>query len=271
MLLGQFKSFLINYNWRQSFDCIFSMPFFIRKRGRTVVNQKSKVRGRNKALPDASRKPKLSKAEDVELSDEGSDEEIPSDEENVGRSSDSDSELERETAQEKRLRIAKEYLSQVEAEIDEAADSEDDTDGLLSRHLQHDARKLKGKHFVPVAEHILEPKPEDITLLKGHQLSLTCVVISPDNLFIYTGSKDCSVIKWDVQTQKKVHTAHGGRKSTVLIHKGHTTHILSMAISSSGKFLVTGDQAAQIIVWNPQSMEILRTFSGHKAAVTLIA
>ena len=39
-----------------------------------------------------------------------------SDDEFVGKSSDSDSELERETAQEKRLRIAKEYLNQVEAE-----------------------------------------------------------------------------------------------------------------------------------------------------------
>ena len=41
---------------------------------------------------------------------------IASDDEVVGRSSSSDSELENETPQEKRLRLAKQYLSQVEAE-----------------------------------------------------------------------------------------------------------------------------------------------------------
>ncbi|XP_067936609.1 U3 small nucleolar RNA-interacting protein 2-like isoform X2 [Watersipora subatra] len=246
------------------------MPFFIKKGGKRTVNQKSKVRGRSKAVPSSRNKKNLSKKDNEELS-EGSDEELPSDDEFVGKSSDSDSELERETPQEKRLRLAKEYLNQVEEEIDEAADSEDDADGLMAQRLKHDASKLKGKHFTHIADDILSPESDDIVILRGHQLSLTCLVISPDNKYIYTGSKDCSIIKWNVELKKKVITIHGGRKGTESSHKGHTSHVLSMAISTTNKYLVSGDQTALILVWNPESMDLLHTFKGHKGPVTGLA
>ena len=40
-----------------------------------------------------------------------------------------------------------------------------------------------------------QPSVDDIIRFRGHQLSVTCVVISTDNQFIYSGSKDCSIIK----------------------------------------------------------------------------
>lgn len=142
---------------------------------------------------------------------------------------------------------------------------------------------------------MLEPQPSDIIVLRGHQLALTCLVISPDNKHIYTGSKDCSIIKckylhstvqddlcrnirlnhdasdWigDVESRKKVKTVPGGRKETEGVHNGHTSHILSMAISNSGKYLVTGDQTANVLVWNPESLELIHRFKGHKGAVTV--
>lgn len=40
-----------------------------------------------------------------------------------------------------------------------------------------------------------EPSSEDIRFSRGHQLPLTCIVISPDCKHLYTASKDCSIIK----------------------------------------------------------------------------
>lgn len=42
----------------------------------------------------------------------------------------------------------------------------------------------------------------------------------------------------DVESGKKLHTIPGGRKGTEDRHVGHTAHILCMAISSDGKYLV---------------------------------
>lgn len=42
---------------------------------------------------------------------------------------------------------------------------------------------------------ILAPDPAEIRLLRGHKLSVTCLVITPDETHIFSASKDCSIIK----------------------------------------------------------------------------
>lgn len=39
------------------------------------------------------------------------------------------------------------------------------------------------------------PDPARIRVLRGHQLPVTCLVISPDDRFIFSSSKDGSLIK----------------------------------------------------------------------------
>ena len=48
-------------------------------------------------------------------------------------------------------------------------------------------------------------------------------------------------LKGSLETGLKVKTVKGGRKGTEDVHIGHTDHILCMAISSDGKFLVSID------------------------------
>lgn len=48
----------------------------------------------------------------------------------------------------------------------------------------------------------------------------------------------------DVESGKKIHTIPGGRKGTEDRHVGHTAHILCMAISSDGKYLVSSSSSA---------------------------
>ncbi len=88
---------------------------------------------------------------------------------------------------------------------------------------------------------------------RGHQQSVTCVCISNDNKYAFTGSKDCSIIKckhfsWRFNreitfelgcliTGKKLHLIRRIAKTEQSI-VGHFDHILAITISTDGQFLV---------------------------------
>lgn len=46
--------------------------------------------------------------------------------------------------------------------------------------------------------------PTAVRHMRGHKLSPTCVVLSPDDTTAFSGSKDNSIIRWDVETGKRV-------------------------------------------------------------------
>lgn len=48
-------------------------------------------------------------------------------------------------------------------------------------------------------------------------------------------------ISGDVESGKKLHVIHGKKKGKEDKHGGHTKYILSMAVSSDGKYLVRQD------------------------------
>lgn len=83
----------------------------------------------------------------------------------------------------------------------------------------------QGKLFYSIAEDFArcdisgkEQKPEDRPeeeeapvaddqfdryFMKGHKKAITCLEWMPDNKSLITGSKDCSLIRWDIETQTK--------------------------------------------------------------------
>uniref|UniRef100_A0A8C3AAM7 U3 small nucleolar RNA-interacting protein 2 n=1 Tax=Cyclopterus lumpus TaxID=8103 RepID=A0A8C3AAM7_CYCLU len=126
----------------------------------------------------------------------------------------------------------------------------------------------KGKLQRLIAKDLMPPDASEIRVLRGHKLPITCLVISSDDKYIYSAAKDCSIIKWDVESGKKLHTIPGGRKGTEDRHVGHTTHILCMAISSDGKYLATGDVNKLIMIWEAETCKHLYKFTGHKGPVS---
>ncbi|XP_078059209.1 U3 small nucleolar RNA-interacting protein 2 isoform X2 [Mustelus asterias] len=194
-------------------------------------------------------------------------EEISSDSEteSVGHNKKDAEELEiEETAQEKKLRLAKLYLEQLRREEEKAEEEQFESD-LIGGRLQEEVLEQKGKLKRLLAKDYVSPDISEIRLLRGHQLPVTCLVVSPDDKYIFSASKDCSIIKWDVSCGKKLHTIHRGHKGTGDRHLGH---IFSMAISSDGKYLATGDRNKLILIWNPATCQHLYTFKGHKDAVS---
>ncbi|XP_068107672.1 U3 small nucleolar RNA-interacting protein 2 [Hyperolius riggenbachi] len=171
-----------------------------------------------------------------------------------------------ETAQEKKLRLAKEYLQQLQAQEEERQD--DESQDVIASRLQEDVLEQRGRLRRQLAKELLPPEPTEIRLLRGHQLPVTCIVITPDDKHIFSGSKDCSIIKWSVIDGKKVHKIPGGRKGCGDTHVGHTAQILCMAVSSDGKYLASGDDNKLIFIWNAETCQNLHKFQGHRGALS---
>lgn len=111
----------------------------------------------------------------------------------------------------------------------------------------------------------------------------------------WTGSKDCSITWYDVETGKR--KKFGGRRRTKADRKrssasanwgidGHWEQVLALAVSSDGKYLASGgaDQyvaqanalclvadsngISMVRIWDTRTHSEIDTFKGHRSAVT---
>ncbi|NWV77962.1 U3IP2 protein, partial [Dasyornis broadbenti] len=177
-----------------------------------------------------------------------------------------------ETPQEKKLRLAKQYLEELRQLEEERAEEEEELEPaeLIGDRLKEDVLEQKGRLQRLVAKNVQPPDPASICVLRGHQLPVTCLVISPDNRYIFSASKDGSLIKckWEVDSGKRLCVVPGGKKGTEERHMGHASHVLCMAISSDGKYLATGDRNKLIMIWDAATCKRLHIFTGHRDAVS---
>ncbi|ESO99278.1 hypothetical protein LOTGIDRAFT_113335, partial [Lottia gigantea] len=173
-----------------------------------------------------------------------------------------------ETAQEKKIRLAKQYIEQIKKEESEKLHDEEIDHDIIASRLRQETLERTKQIYHERANKLICPSSELIKVLRGHQLSITCLVISPDDHFIYSASKDCSIIKWDVENCKKIQTIPGGRKGTEKTHIGHTAHILSLAITTDNKYLASGDKNNLVQIWDPSTFKHIKTFRGHRGPVS---
>ncbi|XP_071406836.1 U3 small nucleolar RNA-interacting protein 2 [Pithys albifrons albifrons] len=175
-----------------------------------------------------------------------------------------------ETPQEKKLRLAKQYLEELRQLEEERAEEEEETQpaDLIGDRLKEDVLEQKGRLQRLVAKDVQPPDLASVRVLRGHQLPVTCLVISPDDKFIFSASKDGSLIKWEVESGKRLCVVPGGKKGTEERHMGHASHVLCMAISSDGKYLATGDRNKLIMIWDAATCKRLHIFTGHRDAVS---
>ncbi|KFQ93516.1 U3 small nucleolar RNA-interacting protein 2, partial [Nipponia nippon] len=152
-----------------------------------------------------------------------------------------------ETPQEKQLRLAKLYLEQLRQYEEEraAAEEEETPADLIGGRLKEDVLEQKGRLQRLVAKDVQPPDPASVRVLRGHQLPVTCLVISPDDRFIFSAPKDGSLIKckWEVESGKGLCVVAGGKKGAEERHRGHASHVLCVSISSDGKYVVRARDA----------------------------
>uniref|UniRef100_A0A3Q4ANZ9 Small-subunit processome Utp12 domain-containing protein n=1 Tax=Mola mola TaxID=94237 RepID=A0A3Q4ANZ9_MOLML len=95
------------------------------------------------------------------------------------------------------------------------------------------------------------------TLDGGHSGGVNCVQWHPEDSLLYSGSDDTNIIEWDLQTGKARSKWKADRAA-----------VTSMCVSPDGKLLLS---AGQIIkMWDLDTKEVYRKFTGHSTAVTTL-
>ncbi|NXN11590.1 U3IP2 protein, partial [Indicator maculatus] len=173
-----------------------------------------------------------------------------------------------ETPQEKKLRLAKLYLEELRQHGESCLAPVPGV--MLLGHCHAWGRGQGSPAHISLSLQVQPPDPASIRVLRGHQLPVTCLVISPDDRFIFSASKDGSLIKckWEVESGKRLCVVPGAKKGTEERHMGHASHVLCMAISSDGKYLATGDRNKLIMIWDAATCKRLHIFTGHRDAVS---
>jgi len=245
------------------------MSFFIRDSG----GKSGGKSGNKRKHPAKHDKEKKFKKND------GMDEEIDSDEAEVdgldGHDVGYESEEDKETAEEKKLRMAKLYLQEIEQELkergDEGKEEEGAQDGIQMR-LNEDVDAQRGKLRREITSTLdFEQIDHEFLQDKHHKQSITCLVVSNDTSNLYTASKDKGLVKWELPSGNKLFKIKGGDKGQDKDVTGHCHTILCLAVSSDNKFLASGDCKKNIFIWTCHNMERVHVFSGHKDGVSGLA
>lgn len=237
------------------------------KRKKSSLRASTSVKkGKSGTLPDGTRKWTLD--EDIQSSDDDDNkdgkEEIESDNELV------------ESAEQKRKRLAKEYLASMQNDDESSNDdekSEDDTGLDVSNRLRREREIQEGKYFRYLSKPISSLSEDNIvtSFLSGHKLAVTTVVLSPDELSVYSGSKDNSVVKWDSETGAKtiLHPKWTSKNSDFQCHEAE---ILAVAVTSDGRYVASGGRDNKIRIFDIRTKySQVNAFEGHRAAITSLA
>lgn len=120
-----------------------------------------------------------------------------------------------------------------------------------------------------------------IRLFRGHDLTPTCVGLQSNGERAISGSKDHSVIVWDVQKERRAFTlCPEWKKESDEEHEATSRtmgEVLSVACSDDGRYAAVGRRDATVCIYDVRvnnqhksssSESLVKTFSGHKGPVT---
>ena len=200
------------------------------------------------------------------------DEEIDSDEADVNEDEDDDEEYSAagdesgETAEEKRIRLTKTYLEEIEKEVKARSESGSggglDLDEAINARLKKDSLEESGKLKRNVADKVtssvLTHTLRDSS--KGHKLPVTCVTVSMLDGKIFSGSKCGGICVWDPQSGQRIARIVGNKKA-----------VNCLALSYDAKFLASGCDERFVTIRNPDDLSKIHTFKGHRDSVTGLA
>uniref|UniRef100_A0A1Y1MPY3 Uncharacterized protein n=1 Tax=Photinus pyralis TaxID=7054 RepID=A0A1Y1MPY3_PHOPY len=212
------------------------MSFFIKSKPKRGV--KSKFSSKKEHTTKAKKSKPANNNDDTITSSEDEEEKQVN-----GNSDTLSSDDENETAQEKKLRLAKIFLEEIEKE--ETARLQQDNElnsDVISKRLKLDYLKQAGRLKLSVASEYVGGEISKVNILKAkeHRHAVTCLCVSSDYKYAFSGSKDSSIVKWSLTENKKLLSIPFRKKVNVDSKEvvGHSKQILCIAISFDDKFLV---------------------------------
>jgi len=212
-----------------------------------------------------------------------------------------DANARRETAEEKRRRLARLYLDKLrreaalEGDDDTDLDEDDDVDpsvrkkqrdldshDRLANKLANEAAEAAGRHFREIADDV---KPTKSPVLgtyfsrKAHKQSVTGVCLSSDDRTAFSVSKDGAIVEWDVETGKRtkyprcpviteeeMRTKGGG--GPMAPPRSGAGILLAVACASEKNIVAVAGNDKRIHVFDMRTKKFVTTFAGHRGAVT---
>ncbi|VDK72649.1 unnamed protein product [Litomosoides sigmodontis] len=230
------------------------MSFFIRNRSShgSDANVRNKLK-RKLTVPKLSqRKAKLanedisSDEDDLLYNDHDKFVENPSDEEQY------------EDMHEMAYHKAKQLLDDIQTEqLNEEGDSE-----AITHRLRDDALSKIATRHRKVAEGV--QLSGSAVQYKAHRYSTVAVVMSHDDRYVVSCSKDATIAKYDLE-QGKVVASIKYVKGNCISHRGQ---IFCLAISANDRYLVTGGSDCIVRVWNFSNLQHVKNLAGHMNAIT---
>lgn len=201
----------------------------------------------------------------------GSDEDVHNEVNNVKNS---DNELTdsfiQESAENKRRRLAKQYLNDFSYNLTNKDDN--NINDLISDKLKTDRLHSKGELYQDFSTQF-----QDLDIntcvhkeFKGHKSSITCLSVSKDEQLVITGSKDCSILQWNIESNIKIELKSRWDKNDNL--RSSESEILAVAISWDSRYIVSGGRDSILRVYDSRSKySEVHQLKGHRDAVTSLA
>ncbi|ANB14578.1 Rrp9p [Sugiyamaella lignohabitans] len=239
----------------------------IRKNGPSRVNGRSNNKSQNGRASDDENN------DDEGLESDDLDSDVSMEDDDNVNSDDSEDEFGNETEADKRRRLAKQYLENIQTELTEAGDDAFDAKDLdreiISRRLKEDVAETVGKVYRFIGDSFdfksVSPKNGTAQLIQAKAYGITSVATNYP--FAYTTSKDLTLTKWDISNAKKprvVRFVKGNHRVKTPeereTFKGHFDEILCVAASSDGKYVVTGGRDRRLVVWSAESLAPIKVF-----------
>ncbi|PSS02612.1 U3 snoRNP-associated protein-like [Actinidia chinensis var. chinensis] len=231
----------------------------------------------------SKRRRKIDEEDDIESSDE------ESDQFDDGEGKEAVAE-EEDTAAERRKRVAEAYLEKIrriakreqeedEEERESDGEREGERDSLVAQILQQEQMEESGRARRLIASRVQKPETTDgFRVLVKHRQSVNAVALSEDDAKGFSASKDGTIVHWDVDSGKaekylwpseEVLRSHGAKDPKGKATK-HSKHVLSLAVSSDGRYLASGGLDRQVHLWDIRTREHIQAFPGHQGPVSCL-
>jgi WD40 repeat protein len=101
----------------------------------------------------------------------------------------------------------------------------------------------------------------DVASSEGQSLNIACVVFSPDEKLLASGSHDLTICLWDAASAQLVGSPL----------KGHSHPIRSICFTLDGKLIALGLHDGTICLWNVMSGQLVRSLKGGNFWVLSVA
>ena len=130
----------------------------------------------------------------------------------------------KESAEERRVRLAKEMIAAMDAAAARRREGAADVSGVargahadeIAQELEEDAMRRAGQYRFLAAEQLrgVQLDPSASRVFRGPRLSATSVAVAPDESFVVCGCKDGALVRWDLQSGARTKLL-GGRATAL--------------------------------------------------------